>query len=92
MKNNVEIIFDVDAVHDLDRMDNSVREFFRKHVKKISQMPPRRHLQFGLPWHVEEVTKQARLVYNCKNNEKLVIMRCFAIHKEYEKWYKSFKS
>ncbi|MBI4406379.1 hypothetical protein HY571_00510 [Candidatus Micrarchaeota archaeon] len=86
----MEIIFDEDAVHDLDEMDNSIREFFRKHIKKISHMPPRRHLQLGLPWHVEEVTKQARLVYNYKNEEKLAIMRCFTTHKEYEKWYKTY--
>jgi len=53
-------------------------------------MPPRRHLRFGIPYHVEDVTKQARLVYDIRK-DTLYVVHCFATHKEYEKWYKSFK-
>jgi len=77
------------ALKDLEQMDNSLKKFFVKHVEKIANMPPRRHMRLGLPWHVEEVTKQARLVYN-EDDENLRIIRCFATHKEYEKWYKTF--
>ncbi len=86
----MEIKFDEDAIRDLDSMDKGVREFFRKHIEKISKMPPRRHLRFGLPGNVEDVTKQARLVYTYRNEETLYIIRCFTTHKEYEKWYKSY--
>ena len=52
-------------------------------------MPPRRHMGFGVPYNVEDVTKQARLVYN-ENENTLSVIRCFATHKEYEKWYKTY--
>jgi len=77
------------ALKDLEQMDNSLKKFFVKHIEKIATMPPRRHLGAGLPWHVEEVTKQARVVYD-ENQDTLRIIRCFITHKEYEKWYKSY--
>ncbi len=77
---------------DLSKMEKSLQAFFVKHVDKIASMPPRRHLKFGVPHHVEDVTKQARLVYDFDlENGALFIMRCFATHKEYEKWYKSYR-
>lgn len=78
------------AQDDLDAMDRSLAVLFIKHMRKISLMPPRRHMQFGLPYHVEEVTKQARMPYLIQD-EKLNIVRCFATHKEYQKWYESQK-
>jgi len=77
------------ALMDLEDMDNSLKKFFVKHIEKIANMPPRRHMRFGLPWYKEEVTKQARLVYD-EDEQTLRIIRCFALHKEYEKWYKTF--
>jgi hypothetical protein len=71
-------------------MDGSIVKIFLKHFDKISEIPPRRHLRFGLPFNVEEVTKQARFTYDNENNT-IIILRCFSTHKEYEKWYKSFK-
>ena len=47
-------------------------------------------MKHGLPWFVEKITKQARLVYRLEN-ECLHVLRCFATHKEYERWYLSFK-
>lgn len=75
---------------DLSEMDGTLRSFFLKHFEKIAIMPPRRHLRFGLPFNVENVTNQARFVYEAES-ETLIILRCFATHKEYEKWYRSFK-
>jgi len=54
------------------------------------QMPPRRHLRFGLPFNVEDVTKQARLVYEIEE-DNFYVLHCFATHKEYEKWFNSYK-
>ncbi|MEK6843383.1 MAG: hypothetical protein AABY04_02755, partial [Candidatus Micrarchaeota archaeon] len=71
-------------------MDSQIRDLFISHAEKISQMPPRRHMRFGLPVNVENVTKQARLIYQMGENV-LYIIRCFETHKEYERWYKSFK-
>jgi len=78
------------ADKDLSKFEVELRTFFFNHIKKISKMPPRRHLRFGLPFNVENVTRQARLVYEIEDNN-LYILRCFSNHKDYEKWYKSFK-
>ena len=69
---------------------SQLQEFFKNHLEKLVQMPPRRHLRFGIPFHVENVTKQARLVYEIEGGD-LVVLHCFATHKDYEKWFKSFK-
>jgi mRNA-degrading endonuclease RelE of RelBE toxin-antitoxin system len=86
-KMNVE--FSEDAEASLDRMDEQLRILFFNHVEKISNIPPRRHMKFGLPYNVEKVTKKARMVYQI-NDGILYVLRCFQTHKEYERWYKSF--
>ena len=73
----------------MDKMDNAIYDLFNKHIDKIAQLPLRRHLKFGLPFNVEELG-QGRIIYQV-NNETLYIIRCFTSHKDYEKWYKSFK-
>jgi len=78
------------SLSDLEKMDNSTRKQFINHVEKILESLHQRHMRFGMPFHVEEVTRQARLVYNF-DAEALFILRCFATHKEYERWYKSYK-
>ncbi|MFH0971235.1 MAG: hypothetical protein V1835_01575 [Candidatus Micrarchaeota archaeon] len=78
------------AKEDLKAMDAQMADLFIKHLIKISRMPPRRHLKFGLPFNVENVTRQARLVFQIENS-KLYILRCFESHKEYERWYNSYK-
>jgi len=82
--------FSEKAEKELDEMDKSLRKLFIKHGEKITAMPPKRHLRFGLPFNVEEVTRQARMVYNI-DEETCYILHCFKNHKEYERWYKSFK-
>lgn len=77
------------AANDLDEMDNPAYLLFLKHLEKIAGMPPRRHLRFGVPVHVEDVG-QGRILYQV-TGEALLILRCFTSHKDYEKWFKSFK-
>jgi len=86
----MEVFFSENAEKELDGMDPQIRELFFKHVEKVRNMPPRRHMKFGLPFNVEDVTKQARMVYHIEE-KKLYVLRCFKDHKEYERWYKSFK-
>lgn len=86
----MRIIFSDRAEKELDSMDKSLRKLFVQHAEKIAAMPPRRHLRFGLPFTVEEVTRQARIVYRMEDNT-CSILQCFCTHKEYERWYKSFK-
>ena len=81
--------FSENAEKELDEMDKSLRKLFVKHAEKIAEMPPRRHMRFGLPFNVEEVTRQARMVYN-PGEETCCILHCFKNHKEYERWYKQF--
>ncbi len=86
----MEISYTEQSVKALEELDNSIRKRFVRHIEKLQSVPPRRHLKFGLPYNVEEVTKQARIIYQIKE-EELHILRCFATHKEYEKWYKAYK-
>ncbi|MEK6954044.1 MAG: hypothetical protein AABX01_03490 [Candidatus Micrarchaeota archaeon] len=86
----MRVVFTEVSGSDLGAMEITLRRFFIKHVEKISGELPRRHMRFGVPFFVEEVTRQARLVYEVKMGT-IYIIRCFALHKEYEKWYKSFK-
>lgn len=77
------------AFKDLDDMDKATYSTFRKHLIKISEMPPRRHMRHGVPYSVEEVG-QGRIAYRIDSeSETLYIVRCFSDHKEYEKWYNS---
>ena len=87
-----KIEFKNKADEDFLKIDGNLRKFFSKHLEKVATMPPRRHLKHGLPFFVEEVTKQASLVYELEDEtQTLFVVRCFALHKDYEKWYQSFK-
>ncbi len=86
----MEAVFSEKAEKELDDADTSLRKLFLKHAEKIASIPPGRHLRFGLPFNVEEVTRQARIVYHIEN-DTCHILHCFRTHKEYERWYKSFK-
>ncbi len=84
----MKIIFKEEARADIKTFERQLQAFIMKHLGKLSRMPPRRHLKHGLPL-VENITKQARLVY-VEENDTLYVLRCFATHKEYERWYQSF--
>lgn len=86
----MDVIFSPKAQKEIDGFENSLRKMFFGHAEKITANPEQRHMRFGLPYYVEEVTRQARIVYNFDSG-KLFVVRCFATHKEYEKWYKGFK-
>lgn len=85
----MEVNLSEQAADDLDAMDNTTYLVFIKHLEKIAQMPPRRHMKFGVPAHVEDVG-QGRIIYQI-NDDTLYIIRCFTDHKDYEKWYRSIK-
>jgi len=86
----MEIVFSGQAERELDEADSGLREFFIQHAEKIASAPMKRHLRYGLPFFAENVTRQARIVYNIENGV-CYILHCFKTHKEYERWYKSFK-
>lgn len=84
-------VFSGHAKKELESMSKDLKKIFKKHLKKIQQMPPRRHLKHGIPYHVENVTRQARMIYHYIEADTLYILHCFKNHKEYESWYKSYK-
>jgi len=86
----MKILFSERAEKELESADHSLRKLFIKHAEKIALMPLRKHMRFGMPFNVEKVTKQARIVYHIEKNI-CYILHCFKTHKEYERWYKSFK-
>ena len=86
----MKIEFSEKAEKELEAADQGLRKLFLKHAEKIASMPPKRHMKFGLPFNVEEVTRQARIVYQIEEGI-CYILHCFKDHKEYERWYKSFK-
>jgi Txe/YoeB family toxin of Txe-Axe toxin-antitoxin module len=71
-------------------MSSDLKQAFSTHIDKIQRMQPRKHMMHGLPYFVEKVTKQARLVYQIFG-EDIVVLRCFSAHKDYERWYRSYK-
>lgn len=86
----MKAVFSEKAQADLDRLDLNLQSIFIKHAEKLENMPPRRHMKHGLPYYVEEVTKQARMIFKTKD-DVINILHCFSDHKEYERWYKSYK-
>ena len=86
----MELLFSADAKNELETMDVGMKTLFILHLEKIHTRPPRKHLQYGIPCHGENVTKQARIIYDIRG-DRTYILHCFATHKDYEHWYKSYK-
>jgi len=76
----VKIAYLDPALEELSKMDKPLQRFFLKHADKIASMPPRRHLRFGLPFNVENVTKQARLVYELEKDMRFKYCLLFKNH------------
>ena len=75
------------AKSDLKKMERAQLIVFGKHIDKMADNPPGRHMKHGLPYFVDEVG-QGRIVYRTVN-DTIFVLRCFNSHKDYEKWYKS---
>jgi mRNA-degrading endonuclease RelE of RelBE toxin-antitoxin system len=79
-------VFD-QALEEIQKMDRGLQKRFIKHIEKVANMPPRRHLRHGNPHYVEKVTRGARFAYKIEDGT-IHVVRCFATHKEYENWYR----
>jgi mRNA-degrading endonuclease RelE of RelBE toxin-antitoxin system len=86
----MELIFSDSARKEIENLEQELKSIFIKHLERMQSSPPCRHLKHGIPCHVEKVTRQARIVFDIRG-ERIHILHCFAGHKEYERWYKSFK-
>ncbi|MFA5382137.1 MAG: hypothetical protein WC356_03150 [Candidatus Micrarchaeia archaeon] len=86
----MELFFSSEAEKDLAKLDKYEQKIFMKHAEKILNYENRKHLKHGVPFFVEKVSKQARIIYDIKE-EKLIILKICATHKEYEKIYNTFR-
>ncbi|HII99586.1 MAG TPA: hypothetical protein HA272_10155 [Methanoregula sp.] len=86
----MELVFAEHAQKELADLPPSTQALFLAHLEKIEERPQKKHMRHGIPCHVEKVTRQARIIYNT-NGDRVIILHCFATHKEYEKWYNSYR-
>ena len=71
-------------------LDKPLQIKFKSAIEKIIDNPIKRHLKYGIPSHVINVGKQSRLIYNMVD-DRIIILHCFAVHSDYEKWFKSYR-
>jgi mRNA-degrading endonuclease RelE of RelBE toxin-antitoxin system len=86
----MKLVFTNSAKKELEGLSREMAALFVTHLEKMQDMPPRKHMKYGIPNHVVKVTKQARIIYNI-SEDKIYIVHCFSSHKEYGRWYNSYK-
>ena len=84
------LIFSADAKREIECMPADMQTRFISHLEKLELRPPRKHLKYGIPCHVGNVSKQAGIIFVLRA-DKIYILHCFTSHKDYENWYKSYK-
>jgi len=86
----MELVFSDSAKRELENLPPELIALFIKHLEKMQDKAPGKHMRHGIPCHVEKVTKQARIIFNIESGY-IYILHCFGSHKEYERWYSSYK-
>lgn len=86
----MEIVFSDSSKREMQDLEPELKFLFLEHLEKMQMGPNRMHMKYGIPCHVEKATKRARIVYEIKG-DLICVLHCFANHKEYERWYKSYK-
>jgi phage-related protein len=86
----MHLVFSDTAKKELAQLPQDMKAIFLMHLEKIHSPPPSKHRKHGIECHVEKVTKQARIIYDI-GEDQTYLLHCFASHKEYEYWYKSYK-
>jgi len=86
----MQLVFSDSAKRELENLPQELIALFLKHLDKMQETTPRKHMKHGIPCHVEKVTKQARIIYNIEGGD-IYILHCFGGHKEYERWFSSYK-
>jgi len=73
---------------DFDNTDKLMQEMIFKKIQYIrEENVSRKHLHFGSPYFIAKVTTSSRIVYKIYN-QKIICIRFFKDHKDYEHWYK----
>jgi mRNA-degrading endonuclease RelE of RelBE toxin-antitoxin system len=86
----MELVFSDAAKKELAHLSQDMKAVFLMHLEKMKSRPSRKQMNHGIECHGEKVTKQARIIYD-SSEDRTCILHCFASHKEYEHWYKSYK-
>lgn len=86
----MNLVFSDSAKKELESLPQDLTALFLKHLEKMQETPPRKHVKHGIPCHVQKVTKQARIIYDIEGDD-IYILHCFGGHKEYERWYNSYR-
>lgn len=73
-----------------DKLESTIKERVTKKIQKILEHPQKRHLGGEAKYFVDEVG-QYRILYMVFEEEQEVRFFFVGNHKEYERWYKSFK-
>ncbi len=86
----MELVFSDSAKRELENLPPELIALFIKHLEKMQDKAPGKHMKHGIPCHVEKVTRQARIIFSIEGGY-IYILHCFGSHKEYERWYSSYK-
>jgi mRNA-degrading endonuclease RelE of RelBE toxin-antitoxin system len=62
----MQLVFSDSAKKELENLPEELIDKFLKHLEKMQEMPPRKHMKYVVPCHVEKVTRQARIIYAIK--------------------------
>lgn len=79
------VILHEDAREQLLKLDSSIRERIIKHLARMQDKPPGKHLHHGLAYFVEKVG-QYRIAFKVAETVKTVYF--IGDHPDYEKWLK----
>lgn len=86
----MELVFSDAAKKELAQLPQDMKAIFLMNLEKIQSRPPRKHMKHGIVCHEENVTRQARIIYDIRK-DRTYLLHCFTSHKEYEHWYNSYK-
>jgi mRNA-degrading endonuclease RelE of RelBE toxin-antitoxin system len=79
------IFFSYEAKKEFKSLENTTKKMFAKHIVKMETNAPRKRLR-NTNFYVEQVGQGRVVCLICTN--RIEILRIFATHKEYERWYK----
>ena len=59
----MKLVFTGSAKKELEDLPQELAALFIAHLEKMQDMPPRKHMKYGIPYHTEKATKQTRIIY-----------------------------
>jgi mRNA-degrading endonuclease RelE of RelBE toxin-antitoxin system len=77
----MELVFSDSAKKELESLPQELIILFLKHLEKMQETHPRKHMKHGIPCHAEKVTKHARIIHNIEGDD-IYILHYLGGHKE----------